>query len=177
MEEKINIERAVKGDEEAFVELIEEYRGDLYKCAYYYLRSREDALDAVSEMSYRAYKGRKGLKKNSKNLKGWFTRILINCCHDMRRMSNVVSLELVDNIRNIDQLVIETPFMDNYDLFVAVEELKDPYKEVIILRFLQDMKIKDIADILGKPESTVKSRIKKGVELLKCNLKEVSNVG
>lgn len=63
MDPAILIKKAVKGNKEAFYELISLYKEQLYKTAYAYLKNETDALEAIQEVTYRAYKNIKKLKQ------------------------------------------------------------------------------------------------------------------
>jgi len=170
-----SIRKAVKGDEEAFVNLLAQYREHLYKCAYYYLGNKEDAMDAIQETAYRAYKNRKSLIKGSIHIKAWLTRILINYCRDISKSKGkVILFEDISRVSDESQVCIDDISLDNMLLYDELRNMKPPYKEVIILRFIQDMKIKDIAEIMKKPESTIKSQIQKGIKMLRKSIIEES---
>lgn len=59
---------------------------------------------------------------------------------------------------------------ENFDLKKSLDELPLKYKEVIILRYFEDIKIEDVANILGLNINTVKSRLYKALKILKLNL-------
>ncbi len=63
----------------------------------------------------------------------------------------------------------------NFDLETAMEKLPNAYKTIIVLRFFEDLKISDIAEVLGENVNTVKTRLYKGLELLKIEMKEDDN--
>jgi RNA polymerase sigma-70 factor (ECF subfamily) len=60
----------------------------------------------------------------------------------------------------------------HFDLETAMEKLPTVYKTIIVLRFFEDLKIADIAGILDENVNTVKTRLYKGLELLKIEMKE-----
>jgi DNA-directed RNA polymerase specialized sigma24 family protein len=57
------VEKAIKGNNDAFLQLIQTYKVDLYKTALSFLRNEEEALEAIQEVTYRAYKGIRKLKE------------------------------------------------------------------------------------------------------------------
>lgn len=181
MENKEKIKRAIDGNEEAFLELLMENYNQLYKCAYYYLGNKEDAMDAMQEMALRAFKSRKKLKKDSTNIKGWFTRILVNYCRDkIKKRCRIIPIE--DIFRAKDSIEyqedFQEEFIENDMINRVVHHLKSPYREVLILRYFQDMKISDIAFVMGKPITTIKSQIKRAETLCRRILEEEnSHVG
>lgn len=60
----------------------------------------------------------------------------------------------------------------NLDLAQSLEDLPDKYRVVIILRFFEDMKIDEIAEVLHENVSTVKTRLYQGLQRLRVNLSE-----
>lgn len=169
------IKKAVKGDEEAFLGLLMEYNQHLYKCAYYYLGNKEDVMDALQETAFKAFKYRKKLKKDSTNIRAWFTQILINYCRDvLKKRGKVILFENIAKVQ--DSAEVEEGFdetvIDNALLKDALEQIGTPYKEVLMLRYLRDMKIREIAFVMDKPESTIKSQIKKGESLCRKIMEE-----
>lgn len=139
-----------------------------YRMAYSYTKNKEDALDVVQdsiEKALRAYK----TKSAPDNLNSWFYRILINTAIDfMRKNKRIVLMEQ-------DKMAFLLESEDQYkhfDLETAMEKLPTVYKTIIFLRFFEDLKIADIADILDENVNTVKTRLYKGLELLKIEMKE-----
>ena len=58
------------------------------------------------------------------------------------------------------------------DLYNAIDELEDKYKDVIILRYLEDLKVEEISQILERPVNTIKTHIRKAIRDMKNLLKE-----
>ena len=67
--------------------------------------------------------------------------------------------------------VYDAGVIDNDALLVNIMKLKPKYKEVILLYYYQDMKIREISDVLKTPEGTVSARLKRAREILKIQLK------
>ena len=78
------VRRAKKKDDQAFVELIDRCKGDLYKVARSYLNSEDDIADAIQETVIDCYE-KIGSLREAKYFKTWLTRILINNCNDILR--------------------------------------------------------------------------------------------
>ncbi len=87
---KYLIKRAQKRDDQAFLELMEIEKQDMYKVARSYLRSPEDIADAIQETIVTCYEKIDGLKE-PKYFKTWLIRILINKCNDILRMEKGIS--------------------------------------------------------------------------------------
>lgn len=76
------ITRVKNGDEEAFSELIEEYKLSIYKTAKAILKDEDDVCDAIQDTALSIYKNISNLK-NEKYFKTWVIRITINKCYDI----------------------------------------------------------------------------------------------
>ena len=139
-----------------------------YRMAYSYTKNKEDALDVVQdsiEKALRAYK----IKTAPDNLNSWFYRILINTAIDFTRKNKRIVLIEQDKMAFL--LESEDQYK-HFDLETAMEKLPTVYKTIIVLRFFEDLKIADIAEILDENVNTVKTRLYKGLELLKIEMKE-----
>ena len=170
MEDILLVKKAIKGDREAFEDLINIYFDRLYKEAYLRCKHEEDAKEIVQETIYKAYKNVKSLKE-PKYFKTWISKILINVSNDYMRENGMVELEHEENdyvkkVHNDDQVEIKI------DLYNAMDELEDKYKDVIILRYIEDLKIEDISKILERPVNTIKTHIRKAIKDMKNLLKE-----
>ena len=160
------VKAAQNGDDNAFYGLISGYKDNLYNIAYCYLKNQQDTLEAIQEVTYRSYLKINKLKE-PKYFNTWLTRILINYCIDeQKRKQKIVSLEEEPsnyNDNHIDNLTIED----------AIEKLEPKYKQVIVLKYIQDMTIIDISKVMECPEGTIKTWISRGLK----QLKDLLNVG
>lgn len=170
MEDIFLVKKAIKGNREAFEDLINMYFDRLYKEAYLRCKHEEDAKEIVQETIYKAYRNIKSLKE-PKYFKTWLSKILINVSNDYMRKNGMIELEHDENnyvkkVHNDDQIEIKM------DLYNAMDELEDKYKDVIILRYIEDLKIEDISEILERPVNTIKTHIRKAIKDMKNLLKE-----
>ncbi|MGL4449837.1 MAG: sigma-70 family RNA polymerase sigma factor [Sarcina sp.] len=161
--EKSIEEKAVQGDKEAFVYLINENRLNLYKVSKGFLKEAMDIEDAISETIVKAYKNIKTLK-NPEYFKTWIIRILINeCKRIIKKNKKVVRIEEKEE-------GIEDDYED-VDLTKAIDSLEDDLKEVIILTYYKEMTGEEIGRCLNLNHNTVRTRIyrakKKLYEMLK----------
>ena len=150
--------------------LVEEFVNDninsAYRFAFTYMKNQQDAEDVVSESIIRALKASDSIK-DIKNIKTWFFKIISNTAiNDIRKKQRTVPLVFTEN---------EDTYEDNYDISSInemIEKLPREYTEVIVLRYFEDMKIKDISDVLGINENTVKTRLYKALKMLKADMEE-----
>ncbi|WP_353095199.1 sigma-70 family RNA polymerase sigma factor [Tissierella praeacuta] len=161
--------KAIKGDDESFGILVNSKKENLYRIAYSYVHNEQDALDIVGDAVYKAYIGI-GKLKQPEYFNTWLVRIVINCSINFINKSKKVLYldnEIIENVHYKNNDVLE-----NIDLEEALEKLDYNYKAVVVLRYSQDLKLKEIAEILNLPLSTVKTRLYKAIEILKIELKE-----
>lgn len=170
MEDILLVKRAIKGDRKAFEDLINIYFDRLYKEAYLRCKHEEDAKEIVQETIYKAYKSIKKLKE-PKYFKTWLSRILINVANDYMRENGMIDLvhEEIDYIKEVHK---DNQVEIKIDLYNAIDELEDKYKDVIILRYVDDLKIEEISKILERPVNTIKTHIRKAIKDMKNLLKE-----
>lgn len=161
---------AKKGNKTAFYALMDMYKIQLYKIAYRYLKNEEDALEAIQEMTYRAYKNIHKLKQ-PRYFKTWLTRILINYCLDEQKKKKRVLLTNKDNdFENTNE-----NFQDKDARIIinwAIDQLSPNEKKVIILKYLEDYTIKEIACSFKGPEGTIKTWLNRGLSTLRHILKK-----
>ena len=91
MVNELLFKRAVNGDKESFIKLIEPIKANLYKVAFVYLKNEDDALDCIHEAIIKAIKSINTLKE-PQYFNTWITRITINVCKDYIRKNNRVVL-------------------------------------------------------------------------------------
>ena len=136
----------------------------LYSSAKTILINDQDCADAIQETIVKAF-SKIGTLRNDKYAKTWLIRILINECYTLlRKSSKLVSLEGMSEMTEI-----ETDQRTDYsDLYRAVNSLK----EAVILYYIEDFNIKEIAQILEITEGAVQKRLARARGKLKRNLQE-----
>ncbi len=145
---------------------MEEHQAELYRLAYSYMKNRDDALDAVQESIVRAIDKLHTLR-DEERLRVWLTRIVVNeCLSRLRRRRPSVPLEDWDGAeeqRDHDEL---------WDLRRSLDTLDPKLRTIIILRFFEDRKLEEIAEITRTPLSTVKTRLYRALAQLRLYLEE-----
>ncbi|MEH7613286.1 RNA polymerase sigma factor, partial [Gottfriedia acidiceleris] len=103
------------------------------------------------------------------SLKSWFYRIVVNTSLDFLRKQKKVTV--------MDEETIELYSSgqdDNYtdiDLERSLESLPTKYRAVIVLRYFEDLKIEEVAEILQESPNTIKTRLYKALEILRIKMK------
>lgn len=150
---------AARAREALLQRMMAQYGDALLRMAYLYLRDAALAEDAVQETFVKAYTHLNQFRGESTE-KSWLMRIAINTCKDFQRTA---WLRFVDRRTPLDALPEPSADFHTPDDTVlrAVMRLPERDKQVILLRYYQDMKIGEISDALGIPEPTVVSRLKR----------------
>lgn len=153
--------------EQVFVTFIRANKERFYLLAYSYTKNEQDALDIVQDSIQKALQSLHTLQ-NEQQLKSWFYKIVVRTAIDFLRKNK--RMQVMDD----EQLMFLSPpqndTYENMDLDDALDTLPSAYREVIILRYFEDLKIEDVAHIVDANVNTVKSRIYKALKLLKIQL-------
>lgn len=162
------VEKAAKGNREAFGELIIMHQEYLYKLAYMYTKNEQDALDAVQECAMRAMISMDKLRE-PEYFKTWITRILINSIYRaQKKHRNDSPFEDYKEAAPEEPISIE----EKTDLYDAIDLLPATYKTVVILQYFEGMKIKDISRVMELPVGSVKAYLFRAREMLRRQLEE-----
>lgn len=156
---EINLaKRAIKGDSNAFTELMKRHKAYFYRMAYSYVKNEQLALDIVQEATYQ------GLLKihqltHANYFKTWMTKILIHIAiKEIGRCQSLTSIEECSEIKETPKvLAIE----DKLDLYDAIDTLRPEYRTAIILKYFNDYTIDEIASLMDLSSNTVKSHLKR----------------
>ena len=150
-------------ENEAKREIVEKYFDMIYKLALSQTKNREHAEDVVQDVFLRYLKTDKAFESDE-HIKAWLIRVTINCSHNIFNNSwtkKTVPLS--------EELVFNTE--EKSDVYYAALELPPKYKAVIHLFYYEDLSVAQISKYLGIKESTVKSQLSRGREMLREKLK------
>lgn len=163
-------EKAVAGDDEAFLAMMQLHKEALLRTALAFLRNEHEALEALQEVTYRAYKKIRTVK-NPAYVKTWLIRIMMNYCQD--QLKERKRLQTDDGLLSIEGKE------DTYDVEMkeALAGLSVEEQQLIYLKYFQEVKIKDIAQLENIPEGTVKSRLHKTLRTLRTYFEERGGSG
>ena len=160
------VEKAKNGEEKAFTELILNYQQDLYKIALTRLRSEDDIEEAIQETMISAYKNIKSLKDTDK-FKKWLIKILINKCNEIyrKRIFKLVPFDEIDKYKIIDNSNLELD--SKLDFYSIINSLGKKERTIMVLYYSEKYTTKEIAEILGKNENTIKTILRRAKIKLK----------
>lgn len=149
--------------------LILDSERQLYSTAKTILYDDQDCVDAISETIVKAFSKIETLR-NDKYARTWLIRILLNECYTLlRKSSKFVSLEGMDSMREMEA----KNGRDYSDLYKAVSSLKEELRLPVILYYIEDFNIKEIAQILEISEGAVQKRLARARGKLRQELLEM----
>ncbi|WP_017414935.1 sigma-70 family RNA polymerase sigma factor [Clostridium tunisiense] len=163
------VEEAISGCKEAFSTLVDMNKEYLYKTAFLYMKNQEEALEVYQETVYKAYINLHKLKK-PEFFKTWLTRILINNANDRLKVRDKYSAVDVIQENIIDENYGQVSLEEKIDLYSAIDSLSSQYKTAIILKYFQNLSLKEIALVMECPENTVKSYLHRAKAQLQTKL-------
>ena len=146
-------------------EIILENYNQYYRLAYSYTHKEADACDIVQNGAYKAIRSSHTLKE-SEYAQSWIYRIMLNECFQYIKHPKPLSYEMLQEDNVIEADSKEVHYAD-IDLQNALDVLQDKDRIVIILKYFEDKKLEEIADILGENVNTVKSRLYRGIKKLR----------
>ena len=133
------------GDEQAFAELIEQYKLPIYKTAKSILKDEDDVCDAIQDTALSIYKNIPNLK-NEEYFKTWVIRITINKCYDILKKHKLNNEKMLKAQEDVSEL--HTNFDNNVilqtDLQTTLELLEEDLKIVTVLYYYNDLSISEI---------------------------------
>ncbi len=136
-----------------------------YRLAKSYTHSSDDAFDIVQNGACRAIMAGKKLK-NEAFVETWVYRIMLN--EIFRFCKSNKNIIFIPEDMAPEQGHEDT--YENFDLQVALDKLDPKDKSVVILKYFEDMKLSEIAQVLNEKESTVKSRLYRSLDKLRLQL-------
>lgn len=142
----------------------------IYRLAYSYTKNDADTKDMIQNAVIKAFRSCHKIKKDQ-YLATWFYRILINTCLDHLRKQKHHSFfpieeEIPESIDRNQQFLISTELQQLLNLL-------DPLtKTIVILRYFEERQLLEISEIVKLPLSTVKTKLYKGLQLMRIQLKE-----
>src|SRR5256885_1859444 len=174
------VARSISGDSDSFNELVLRWERPIYALAYRHIGREEDARDVCQETFLRAYRALSGFRGQAK-FSSWLYRIALNLCRDWvrreRRAPVVQAPEDVDLLdlaaarepsESIEDLVARRSLAQSVERTMAL--LPEEQRTAIILKEYHGLTFQEIADLVGCPLSTVKTRLYQGLTVLRREL-------
>jgi RNA polymerase sigma-70 factor (ECF subfamily) len=174
------VARSIRGDNDSFNELILRWERPIYALAYRTIGREEDARDVCQETFLRAFRALPGFRGQSK-FSSWLYRIALNLCRDWQRRErrtpvvqppedmDVMELAVAaEPSESIEDLVARKDLMRGVEKAMAL--LPEEQRTAIVLKEYHGLTFQEIADLVGCPLSTVKTRLYQGLTVLRREL-------
>ena len=151
-------------------ELIDQHGDDILRLCLLYMGERQLAEDAFQETFVRAWRHMNTFRGES-SVKTWLSHIAVNVCRDMLRTPWLRMRRSARSVEEMEHLPAPdaTP---RHELMDAIRALPDKYREVIVLVYVQDMKLREAAAQLRLPVPTVSTRLRRARARLRQLLSE-----
>lgn len=142
------------------------YYSLVFRVAFMELRSHADAEDVIQEVFIRLIRYNPEFE-GAEHEKAWLIRTTINLCKDFLKSKWNQSTVSMDAISGEELKFFKVPYVQQDDMVQNLFELPEKYRRALYLFYYEDYSIKEISDVLGIPEGTVKTNLKRGREELK----------
>jgi RNA polymerase sigma-70 factor, ECF subfamily len=182
---KKRIKQVLKGDQNAYAEIVEIYKDKVFQLCYRMLGNRHEAEDMAQEAFIRAYVNIASFNINLK-FSTWLYRIATNLCIDRIRKKKPdfyldAEVSGTDGLTMYSQVAAETALPEEEVESIELQEiiqreiskLPEKYRSVIVLKYIEELSLNEISEILDMPLGTVKTRIHRGREALRHQLRNV----
>jgi len=173
--EQAFIQRAQKGDHDAFAALVNEHQRYIYNLALRVLKDENEALDFTQETFVRAWTALPNFRGQSQ-FRTWLYRIVTNLCYNrlpnLRRSLTDLGDDVIYEIPETD-LSFDNPARGfesrelRAHLHHAIESLDENYRLLILLRYQNELAYEEIASMLNLPLGTVKTGLFRAKEQLR----------
>ena len=154
-------------EKEEIEKIIEKYSDTVYRLAFARTGSRHDADEVYQEVFLRLIKQDSPFN-DEEHCKAWLIKVTINCAKKLTCSSWRKHTQPID-----ESISLET--QGDINLWWEISQLPPKYREVIHLYYFEDMSTDEIAKILGRKNTTVRSQLKRAREKLKIIIEEVNN--
>jgi len=174
------IQRCQKGDIKAFELLFLKYKGLVFRNAILMIGNKEQAEDVLQDVFTAVWNSRYSFNPKKASFITWLHKITMNRCIDSHRREQLhqpyvegKTIDLpTDSSHLLDEALINK--LEYERLMRVVSRLDDKHRTALILRYFNDLSYKDIADVLGIPLGTVKSRIYNALCLLREQMSPIA---
>jgi RNA polymerase sigma-70 factor (ECF subfamily) len=163
------VEKTREGNRLSFQELVNMFQEDIYRLAYYRTYSQMDAEDLTQEAFEQAFRKMDTLH-DPQRFRAWLYSIAVNRCNDFLRKRKYQALLQMRTVQEQDFMDADNDMSNNYNdriekkrfwhkVKLMLKKLSAMEREVFTLRFMDHRSLKEIALILDKNESTIKTHL------------------
>ena len=154
-----------------FLQAYETYSDAIFRYCYFQTSNREQSLDLAQDVFTKAWEYL-AAGKTVTHMKAFLYRIASNAVIDWRRKKKSMSLDKLmeagfDYSSGEDEVETKEVFFEAKQAVKMIGQLDEKYKEVLLLRYVDELSIKEIAETVGETENNVSVRIHRGLEQVK----------
>ena len=170
MDQRDLVERAQRGDHDAFAELARAAVAQLDAAARLILRDPDLAHDAVQEGFLRAWRDLRGLRDPGR-FDAWLRRLVVNACIDIlrRRRHRAIEIDLapieIPAVGDFASAIVDRDTLDD-----ALAHLDPEWRAVVVMHYFLGMPLPEVAGTLGIPLGTAKSRLHRSIQDMRLTI-------
>lgn len=168
------VTRAIDGNTQAFGELYTYYVTKIYRYVYYNVHNKEQAEDITQEVFLKAWKAIGSCKGKEKTFSSWLYRIAHNLIIDKIRKSQkkiAHEAELPEDVRDMSEGMEIS--LEQRDLLKVIDVLSPNQRQVILMKFIENMDNREIAETMGKSTGAIRILQMRALEVLRNTLGKV----
>lgn len=177
IEDNYLISACLAGDETAFGKLYDKYVASIYRYIVWRVASPDTAHDLTAEVFLKAWQHLISSEKEIENFKAWLYRIAANLvidhyrkkAHDYLSLDETAWENMVDRSFNLEDEISQRE--DAKVIYRAMELLSAEQKDLLFMKYGDDLSVKEIAQITGKSTGTIRVALHRAVKALKIILK------
>ncbi len=172
------IQRAQRGDKEAFGQIYKIYLKKIYRYIYYMIQNRQLAEDITQNAFIKAWKALPSFAftKNG-TFQAYLFKIARNLLTDYQRKKKDISLELIADVVKSDEDLIDYVTRKEEEKTVgnALATLDDDERQIVVLRYFEELSFSEISKIVGKNEGAIRVQVHRILIKLKNRIKDYGN--
>lgn len=178
LSDKKLVSQTLQGDQDAYAQLVDRYKKQIYNLMYRHTNSADDAAEMTQDIFCKAYE-RLNTYQHEKSFFSWLYTMALNMTRDRKRKQNYhyermnqISHEMEKSSPSPSKQIESSEQTEH--LWRALDHLSDNRKEMVILRYRHDHSIQDLAEIFNLSESAIKMRLHRALADLNVILKSES---
>ena len=172
------VQRAQKGDKEAYGAIYELYQKKIYRFSYYMIQNQELAEDITQNTFIKAWRALPSFSLNKNGtIQAYLFKIARNLTIDYQRKKKEASLEVIEDImpsdENLEEIVARRE--EREMVARALKTLDEEERQIVVLRYFEDMSYEEISKVVGKNEGAIRVRLHRILKKLKEEIKDYGN--
>ncbi len=152
--------------EETYTDIVEQFSDMIYRIAWQNLFNREDSEDVVQDVFLKLLQQKNNIFRDPEHLKAWLIRVTVNRCLDFKKSFLYRKIVPLDNIDKLCSTGISWEDGEQ-KIMEELYQLPEETRNILYLYYYEGYTIREIADILGKKQNTVNSKLTRGRKKLK----------